>query len=79
MSTETLLLFIVIALVVVAWPSWPYSKPWGYRPTAVLTVLLVIFLVWALASGRPLFRRTVGQDIRAAGQDIADSVDRAVR
>jgi hypothetical protein len=79
MSTETLLLLIVIALVVMALPAWPYSKSWGYRPTGVLAVLLVVFLIWAIAAGRPLFRRTVGQDINAAGHDIVDSVKRAVR
>ena len=79
MSTETLLLLIVIALVVFALPAWPYSKEWGYRPTGILTILLVIFLVWAIAGNRPLFRRTLGQDIKAAGQDVADSVKRAVR
>lgn len=67
-------------------PTWPHSRSWGYRPTGVLTVLLVIFLVWAIAGGRPLFRRSIGSDLRAAGQDLkavgqdaADSVDRAVR
>ncbi|MFA5362707.1 MAG: DUF3309 domain-containing protein [Candidatus Omnitrophota bacterium] len=79
MSPETLLLFIAIALVVVALPAWPYSKSWGYTPTGVLTVFLAVFLVWAIAGGRPLFRRTVGQDIKAAGHDVADSVKRAVR
>jgi Protein of unknown function (DUF3309) len=79
MSSETLLLFIIIALVLVALPAWPHSKSWGYKPTGVLTVLLVIFLVWAIAGGRPLFRSTVGQDIRSAGHDVADSVNRAVR
>ena len=79
MSTETLLLLIVIALIVLALPAWPHSKSWGYRPTGILTVLLVLFLIWAIAGGRPLFRSTVGQDIRAAGHDAADSVRRAVR
>ena len=79
MSIETLLLFIVIALVLVALPAWPYSKSWGYRPTGVLTVLLVIFLIWAIAGGRPLFRSTVGEDMRSAGHHMADSVERAVR
>jgi hypothetical protein len=79
MSTETLLLFLVIALVIMALPAWPYSKSWGYRPTGVLTILLVIFLVWAIAGQRPLFRSSLGQDIRAASNDVADSVNRAVR
>jgi len=74
MSVETLLLIVVIALVVISLPNWPYSKSWGYRPTGVLTVILVIFLVWAIAGGRPLFRNSVGHDIRATGQDVRDSV-----
>jgi hypothetical protein len=79
MSTETLLLIIVIAFVVMSLPAWPYSKSWGYRPTGVLTVLLVVFLVWAIAGGRPLFRSSIGHDIRAAGHDMSDSVRRDVR
>ena len=79
MSTETLLLLIVIALVVFAVPAWPYSKSWGYRPTGILTVLLVLFLIWAIAGNRPLFRSSLGNDIRSAGHDVADSARRAVR
>lgn len=78
MSNETLLLIIVVALVLFALPAWPYSKEWGYRPTGILTVLLVIFLIWAIAGNRPLFRRA-GNDIRAAGHDVANSVRDAVR
>ncbi len=74
MSTETLLLFIIIALVVVALPAWPYSKSWGYAPTGILAILLVVFLIWAIAGERPLFRRTIGDDIRDAGRDVADTV-----
>jgi len=47
MSTETFLLLLVIVLVILAVPAWPYSKSWGYRPTGILTFLLVIFLIWA--------------------------------
>ena len=79
MSNETLLLIIVIALVVFALPAWPYSKSWGYRPTSILTVLLVIFIIWALAGNRPLFRSSLGNDIRSAGHNAANSVRDAVR
>lgn len=80
MSTETLLLLIVIALLVVSLPAWPYSKSWGYMPTGIVTILLLAFLAWAIAGGHPLFRSsTAGQDIRDAGRDVADSVRRAVR
>ena len=79
MSTETVLLIIVIAFVVMSLPAWPYSKEWGYRPTGILTVLLVVFLIWAIAGGRPLFRSSIGHDIRSAGHDMADSVRHDVR
>lgn len=79
MSIETFLLLVLVAFFVIALPAWPYSKEWGYRPTGILSVLLVVFLVWAIAGGRPLFRRTIGQDIKSAGHDIADSVKRAVQ
>ena len=80
MSIETIVLLLVIALVLLAVPAWPYSKGWGYGPTGILTVLLVGFLIWALAGERPLFRRsTLGEDVKSAGQDAADSVRDAVQ
>ena len=89
MTTETLLLLIVIILVIGALPSWPYSKSWGYVPTGVLTLLLIVFFVWALAGGRPFFRSSgqdvkttiqdAGQDIKSAGRDVADSIRHAVQ
>ena len=79
MSVETSLLFIILAFVVVSLPAWPYSKSWGYTPIGVLTVLLVIYLIWAIAGERPLFKRTVGDDIRDAGRDVADSIRDAVQ
>jgi len=81
MSIETLLLIIIIALVVGVLPAWPHSKAWGYAPTSVLTVLLVLFIIWAVAGNRPLFRNrnTIGEDIRSAGHDMGDSMRRATR
>jgi hypothetical protein len=79
MSIETLFLFILIAFVIISLPAWSYSKSWGYRPTGVLTVLLVVFLVWAVAGGRPLFRNSIGHDMRSAGHDMSDSIRRDVR
>lgn len=78
MSNETVLLLVVIALVFFALPAWPYSKSWGYRPMSILTILLVIFLVWAIAGNRPLFRKAA-DDIRSAGHNVANSVRDAVR
>ncbi len=82
MSTETLLLLVLIIVVIGALPTWPYSKPWGYAPTGILTLLLLIFIVWAVAGGRPLFRSSMddaGHDLKAAGRDVADSIRHAVQ
>lgn len=89
MTTETILLLIVLVLLIGALPAWPHSKSWGYGPTGVLTLLLVVFLFWALLGERPLFRSSgheikdtiqeAGQDLKAAGRDVADSVRDVVK
>lgn len=84
MTIETLLLIVLIVFLIGALPVWPYAKPWGYAPTGILTLALVVFLVWAIAGNRPLFRSSgtasdVGQDIKAAGRNVADSVRRATQ
>lgn len=83
MSVETVLLIVVIVLLLGALPSWPYSRAWGYAPTGIFALLLVLFLIWAIAGHRPLFRSSTindaGQDLKATGRDVADSIRRAVQ
>jgi hypothetical protein len=45
MSTQTLLLIILILLLLGALPLWPYSGGWGYYPSGGLGLLVVILLV----------------------------------
>ncbi|HXF15681.1 MAG TPA: DUF3309 family protein [Burkholderiales bacterium] len=47
MSIGTLLLIVVILLLIGAVPSWPYSRNWGYGPSGILgvVVLIVVLLV----------------------------------
>jgi Protein of unknown function (DUF3309) len=47
MTLGTLLLVIVILLLIGAIPSWPHSRNWGYGPSGVLgvVVLVVVLLV----------------------------------
>lgn len=73
MTTETLLLLVVILLLIGAFPAWPYSRTWGYAPVGLLTVLLVVFIVWAVAGERPLFR-SAGNDVQDVVQEGADSL-----
>ncbi len=48
MSTNTLLLIILVLLLVGALPVYPYSRGWGYYPSGILTVVLVVIIVMAL-------------------------------
>ena len=49
MSLGLLLLIVVIVLLVGSAPAWPYSRNWGYAPSSLLgLVLLIIVILWAL-------------------------------
>ena len=45
---STVLLIVLILLLIGSIPSWPYSRGWGYGPSGILGVVLVIVLVLAL-------------------------------
>ncbi|HSX85204.1 MAG TPA: DUF3309 family protein [Cellvibrio sp.] len=48
MSVGTLLLIIVILMLVGAIPSWPHSRSWGYGPSSILGVVLLVLLILLL-------------------------------
>lgn len=43
-----LIILLLIILLVGALPSWQYSSGWGYYPSGILGLILVIFLVLLL-------------------------------
>lgn len=45
---STILLVILILLLVGVFPRWPYSSGWGYGPSGLIGVILVVVLVLAL-------------------------------
>jgi len=45
---STVLLIVLILLLVGAFPSWRYSRGWGYGPSGILGVILVVVLILAL-------------------------------
>jgi len=47
----TILLIIVLLMAVGAFPSWPYSRSWGYYPSGGLTLILIVLLI-LLVAGR---------------------------
>ncbi|MCD6681921.1 MAG: DUF3309 domain-containing protein [Burkholderiaceae bacterium] len=48
MALSTILLIVLVILLIGAIPSWPYSSGWGYGPSGVLGVILVVVIVLAL-------------------------------
>ena len=48
MTLGTILLIILILLLIGAIPSWPHSKNWGYGPSGVLGLVVVVLLVMIL-------------------------------
>ena len=40
-----LLLLILLLLVIGALPTWPYSTGWGYYPSGLGVVLVIVLLV----------------------------------
>ena len=47
----TILLIILILILLGAVPAWPYSRRWGYGPSGLVGVLLIIVIV-LLVMGR---------------------------
>ena len=45
---STLLIVILILLLIGAFPAWPYSRGWGYGPSGIISLLLVILIILAL-------------------------------
>ncbi len=48
MTLTTLLIIILILLLLGAFPAWPYSRGWGYGPSGILGVVLVVLLILIL-------------------------------
>jgi carbon starvation protein CstA len=48
MGISTILLILVILLLIGAVPAWPHSRGWGYGPSGLLGVVLVILIVLLL-------------------------------
>jgi hypothetical protein len=46
----TILLVLLILMLIGAFPAWPYSRGWGYGPSG-LTVVLLIVVIIALSGG----------------------------
>ncbi len=43
-----IVLVLIVLLIVGALPSWPHSRSWGYYPSGILGLILIILLVLVL-------------------------------
>jgi hypothetical protein len=48
---RTLLVVILVLLLIGSLPRWGYSRGWGYAPSGLLTLLILLVALFAL-SGR---------------------------
>jgi len=48
MTLTTILILILILILIGAVPSWPYSRGWGYGPSGIVGVILLVVLVLIL-------------------------------
>ena len=44
----TILIIVLILLLIGAVPTWPYSRAWGYYPSGLLGLVLLIVIILAL-------------------------------
>ena len=47
-NLNMIVLVIVVLLLIGALPLYPYSRSWGYAPSGLLTVVLVVVLLFLL-------------------------------
>lgn len=48
MAVSTLLLIVLLLLLIGAVPAWPHSRGWGYGPSGLLGLVLVVLVIMAL-------------------------------
>jgi membrane protein DedA with SNARE-associated domain len=44
----TILLIILVLLLLGVVPAWPHSRSWGYGPSGILGVILIVVIVMVL-------------------------------
>lgn len=48
MPLTTILIIVLIVVLIAALPTWGYSSGWGYGPSGIVGVILIILLILAL-------------------------------
>ena len=48
MSIGTILLIVLVLILVGALPAWPYSSGWGYYPSGIAGLIVLVLLIMLL-------------------------------
>lgn len=48
MTLSTILIIILILILIGVVPTWPHSRAWGYGPSGIVGVILIVILILAL-------------------------------
>ncbi|HEX5688432.1 MAG TPA: DUF3309 domain-containing protein, partial [Roseiflexaceae bacterium] len=47
-TVTTILLIILVLILIGALPTWPHSRSWGYAPSSLLGIVVVVLLILLL-------------------------------
>ncbi len=45
MTLGTILLIVLVLALIGVIPTWPHSRQWGYAPSGIVGVILVVILI----------------------------------
>ena len=48
MGLGTILLIVLVLALVGALPTWPHSRSWGYGPSGIVGLIVVVLLILVL-------------------------------
>jgi hypothetical protein len=48
MSVGTILLIVLVLVLIGVIPSWPHSRSWGYAPSGVVGLVVLVLIVLLL-------------------------------
>ena len=45
---ETILIVVLLLVLIGALPTWPYSRTWGYYPSGVAGLIILVIVIMLL-------------------------------
>jgi hypothetical protein len=48
MSLGTILLIVLILILLGVIPTWPHSRQWGYAPSGIVSIVVIVLLIMLL-------------------------------